>query len=137
MVEEQTKKFLQPDLSRDVDVDVDVDVDADIDVDVDVDVDDVDDDEDGKRTPPTDPSHPQTGGCWQLKRLLAQTPPFASCLSQLSKIAFVSILKLFGCFHLPRFSQKYLKLLSHFWVAVVPNAIVRQATEEQMGQSNC
>ena len=31
--------------------------------------------------------------------------------------------------------QKHLKLLSHFWVAVVPNAIVRQATEEQMGQS--
>ena len=33
--------------------------------------------------------------------------------------------------------QKYVKLLSHFWVADVPNAIVRQATAEQMGQSNC
>ena len=33
--------------------------------------------------------------------------------------------------------QKYFKLLSHFWVADVPNAIVRQATAEQMGQSNC
>ena len=33
--------------------------------------------------------------------------------------------------------QKFLKLLSHFWVAVVLNAIVRQATAQQIGQCNC
>ena len=115
----------------------------DADLDVDVDVDDYNDDyhidvnndEDGKRTPPTDPSHPQTAG--SLKDFLLRPHPLPAAYLNYPKLHLSQFSNYLAAFFFLDSLQKYVKLLSHFWVAVVPNAIVRQATAEQMGQSNC
>ena len=108
--------------------DVDVDVDVGVDFDVDVDHDAVDSDEDGKRTPPTDPSHPQTAG--SLKDFLLRPHPLPAAYLNYPKLHLSQFWNYFVTFIFLDSLQKYLKLLSHFWVADVPNAIVRQATEE-------
>ena len=72
-----------------------------------------------------------------LKDFLLRPHPLPAAYLNYPKLHLSQFSNYLAAFFFLDSLQKYVKLLSHFWVADVPNAIVRQATEEQMGQSNC
>ena len=80
---------------------------------------------------------PRREAAGSLKDFLLRPHPLPAAYLNYPKLYLSQFQNYLAAFIFLDSLQKYLKLLSHFWVAVVPNAIVRQATAEQMGQSNC